>query len=68
MESVVALIAEWFSLGEMIKLQELFALHSDSLKEWKDKETLDLIGDQAWDDTTEEWVGYMNVEGNSPAP
>ena len=45
MESVVALIAEWISLGEMIKIQELSALISDHLKEWQDKETLDLIGE-----------------------
>ena len=45
MESVVALIAEWISLGEMIKLQALSALISDNLKEWQNKETLDWIGD-----------------------
>ena len=52
MESVVALKTEWFSL-EMIKLQELSALISDNLKEWQDKETLDLIGDHVWGETTE---------------
>ena len=34
MESVVVLIAEWFSLGEMIKLQEFSLLISDNLWEW----------------------------------
>ena len=67
MENVVALIAEWFSLEEMIKLQELSALMSDNLKEWQDMETLDLIGDQVWDDMTEEWAELMYGEGNSPA-
>ena len=66
MESVVALVAEWISLGEMIKLQELSAVISDILKEWQDKETLDLI-DQVWDDMTEQWAEYMCGEGNSPA-
>ena len=67
MESVVALIAEWFSLGKMIKFQKVFALISDNLKELQDKETLELIGDQVWDDMTEEWAEYMYGEGNSPA-
>ena len=33
MESVAALIAEWFSLREMIRLQEISALIYDKLKE-----------------------------------
>ena len=51
----------------MIKLQELFALISDNLKEWQHKETLDFIGDQVWDDKTEEWTEKMYGEGNSLA-
>ena len=46
-------------LGEMTKLPELSALISDILKEWQDKETLDLIGDQVWDDLTEEWAEFI---------
>ena len=42
----------------MIKLKELSALTSDVLKEWQDKETMDLIGDQVWDDMTEERAEY----------
>ena len=59
MESVVTLLAEWFSLEEMIKLQEPSAIISDNFKEWQDKETLDLIGDQAWDDMTEKWTEFV---------
>ena len=67
MESVVTLIAERISLGEMIKLQEPSMLISDILKEWQDKETMDLIGDQVRDDMTEEWAACVYGEGNSPA-
>ena len=50
-ESVVDLIAEWISLGEMIKLQELSTLKSDILKEWQDKETMDLLlRNQMWNE------------------
>ena len=62
-----ALIAEWISLGEMIKLQELSTLISDILKAWEDKETMDLIGDQVWDDMTDEWAEFLYGEGNCPA-
>ena len=34
MESVVALVVEWISLGEMFKLQELSTSVSDVLREW----------------------------------
>ena len=64
-DSAVALIAEGLSLGRDINLQELSALISDNLKEWQDKETLDLIGDQVWDDMTEEWTEHMYGEGSS---
>ena len=46
MESVVALVAEWTSLEEMIKLQELSTLISDVLRDWQDKETMESLGDQ----------------------
>ena len=59
MESVVALVAEWVPFGEMMKLQELSAVISDILKDWQDKEILDLFGDQMWDDMTDEWAEYM---------
>ena len=36
----MALVAEWISLGEMIKLQELSTLISDVLSVWQDKETM----------------------------
>ena len=63
MESVVTLIAEWFSLGEVIKLQELSALISVKLSDWQDKDTLDEIRDQVWNDLTEEWAVRMYEEG-----
>ena len=47
-EREVAMIVEWVSFGEMINLQELSALIFDIMKEWQDKETLDLIGDLVW--------------------
>ena len=65
MESVVALLAEWISLGEMIKLQDKSI--SDILKECQDKEAMDLLGDQVWKETAEEWAEYVYGEGNSPA-
>ena len=67
MESVVALMAEWFSLGEMIKLQELSTLISDILEEWQDRETTELLGDQIWSEMNEEWAEYMSGEGKSRA-
>ena len=67
MESVVALMAEWISLGNMIKLQELSTLISDFLKGWQDKETMDLLGEQVWNEMTEEWAECMYGEGNIPA-
>ena len=67
MESVVALKAEWISLGEMIKQQEQSTLISDILREWQDKETMESLGDQIWNEMNEEWAEYMHGEGNSPA-
>ena len=67
MGSVVTLIAEWFSLGETIKLQELFALTSVNLRERHNPETLDWIEDQVWDGMTEEWAEHIYGEGNSSA-
>ena len=67
MESVVALIAEWIPLAGMIKLQEPSALISDNLKEWQEVEALDLIGNQVWENMTEEWAEYMYGEGNCRA-
>ena len=62
MESVVTLIAEWFSLGEMIKLQARSVLISVNLREWQYKDTLDEIGDQVWDGLAEEWAVHMYEE------
>ena len=67
MESVVALVAEWISLGEVIKLQELSTPISDVLREWQDKEIMESLGDQIWNEMNEEWTEYMCGEGNSPA-
>ena len=68
MECVVALVAEWISLGEMIKLQELSTLISDALRDWQDHETMEWFGDQIWNKKkNEEWAEYMCGEGNSPA-
>ena len=44
----------------------LSSLRSVKLREWQDKETLDEIGNQVWDDMTEEWTEYVYGEDNSP--
>ena len=67
MESVVALVAEWISLREMFKLQELFAPISDVPREWQGKEIMESLADQIWNATNEEWAEYMYGEENSPA-
>ena len=67
MESVVALLAEWISFGEMIKLQELSTLISDILRQWQDKETMEFFGDQIWNEMNEGWAEYMYGGGNGPA-
>ena len=63
MESVVALVAEWISLGEMFKLQELCTSVSDVLREWQGNETMESLGDQTWNDISEEWAEFMYNEG-----
>ena len=67
MESVVALLAEWISFGEMIKLRELSTLISDILTEWQDKETMESLEDQIWNEMNEEWAEYVYGESKSPA-
>ena len=66
MESVVALGAEWISLGEMFKLQELSTSVS-VLREWQGKEIMESLGDQIWIEMSEELAEYLYVEGNIPA-
>ena len=67
MESVVAVQAEWICKGEMMKLQELSTLISDTLKEWQDKEIVDSLGDQVWKGMDEEWTEHFYGEDKSPA-
>ena len=38
MESIVTLVAEWLSQGEMVKLQGVSVLISVNLKEWQYKQ------------------------------
>ena len=64
MESVVVLTAEW----EMIKLQELSSLISDILKEWQDKENMELLGDQMWNEMNEEWGRVYVWRSQQPSP
>ena len=45
MERVLILVAEWISLEEMLKLQELSPAVSGILKEWLDDQILDSFGD-----------------------
>ena len=58
-ESAVALVAEWIS-GEKIKLQELSSLISD-------KETMESLRGQIWNEINEEWAEFLYGEGSSPA-
>ena len=46
----MALVAEWISWGEMLKLQEPSTSVSDVLREWLDDQILDSVGDQTWTD------------------
>ena len=65
MECVVALVAEWISWGEMCKLQELSTSVSDVLREWQGKKIMESLGDQNWNDMSEDWAEFMYGEGNS---
>ena len=67
MESVVTLIAEWFSREEVIKLQGVSVLISVNWREWQYKDTLDEIGDQVWDSLADGWAVHTCEEGSSPA-
>ena len=49
------MVAEWISLEEMLKLQELSPAVTGILKEWLDDQILDSFGDQTWTDMSEEW-------------
>ena len=42
----------------MIKLQELSTLIPDVLREWQDKETMESLGDQLWNEMNEEWAEF----------
>ena len=57
--------AEWFSHGEMIKLQGVSVLMS--VNEWQYKDIVDENDNQVWDCMTEEWTECMYGEGNGPA-
>ena len=59
MESVVALVAEWISLGQMFRLQELSKTVSDVLREWLGNEIMEAFGDQTWNDLSEEWAEFL---------
>ena len=61
----MALVAEWISLGEMTKLPELSTLISDVLRAWQDKETMDSLRDQIWNEMNEEWAEHVRGERNS---
>ena len=58
MESIVTLVSEWFSHGEMIKLQGVSVLMSVNLKEWQCKDVVDENDNQVWDCMTEEWTVF----------
>ena len=55
----MALVAELISLGEMIRLQELSTLISVVLRVWHDKETMESLGDQIWNEMNEEWAKFL---------
>ena len=54
MESVVALAVEWISLGELFMLQPV-----SNVREWLGNEIMESLGDQTWNDLSEEWAEYM---------
>ena len=60
-------MAEWISLGEMFKLQELSTSVSDALREWQGNEIMESPGYQTWNAMSEKWVQFKCGEGNSPA-
>ena len=49
MEGVESMVAEWITLAEMLKLQELSLAVSGILKEWLDDQILDSFGEQTLD-------------------
>ena len=61
MESVVALVAEWISLGKVFELQELSTLIYDVLREWQDKETMEWLGEKATAQHCENRLGKTKV-------
>ena len=67
MESLVTLAAEWFSLGEMMVLQEVSVLISTYMKQWQYKDILNDIDNLAWEDLSEEWCAHMSERSESLA-
>ena len=59
MESIIAPVAEWIPLKDLIKLYELSSTVSGVLKEWLDDQILDSFGDTTWTDMSEEWTEFM---------
>ena len=51
----------------VVKQQELSTPISDVLREWQDKETMELLGNQIWNEMNEEKSENMYGEGNIPA-
>ena len=67
MESILVLVTEWISSKDTVKLYELSSTLYDVLQGWLGNESIELLGDQTWDDMSEEWSEFMYGEGNSPA-
>ena len=59
MESIVALVAEWIPLKDMIKLYELSSTVWGALNEWLDDQIIDSFGDQTSIDMSKEWTDFM---------
>ena len=59
MVSIVALVAGWIPLKDMIKLYELSSTVSGVLKECLGDQILDSFGDHIWTEMSEEWTEFM---------
>ena len=64
---MMTLVAEWFSLGEMMVLQDVSVLMSFCVREWQYEDILNDIDNLAWEDSSEEWQTHGSNGGESPA-
>ena len=63
MESIMTLVAEWFSHGELMVPQGVSVLMSDYVREWQYEDILNDIDNQAWENLSEEWHTHTSEGG-----